>query len=90
VTTTEAQQLASGDEVGRGHYCGIVMQATARSVSIFWETQKMGETPAYSKGSAELRYIVLKRKATQKAAGAQRNGGTNGDSIAPTRWHHLV
>jgi hypothetical protein len=80
MTTTEAQQLASGDEVGQGHYCGIVMRATPKSVSIFWETQKMGETTTYSKGSAELRGIVLKHKAPQKAVGAQRNGGINGDS----------
>ena len=77
MTTTEAQQLASGDEIGKGHYCGIVLQATAKSVAIYWETQKMGETTTYPKGSAELRDIVLKRKAPQKAAGA---GLTNGDA----------
>jgi hypothetical protein len=47
MTTAEAQQLASGDEVGQGHYCGIVMRATPNSVAIFWETQKMGETTTY-------------------------------------------
>ena len=85
MTTFEAQHLASGDEVGQGHYCGIVMQASAKSVSIFWETQKMGETTTYSKSSAELRDIVLKRKAPQKTAGAQRNGASNGDSLRITR-----
>jgi hypothetical protein len=54
MTTTEAQQLAGGDEVGIGHYCGIVMKATPRSVDVFWETQKMGETTTYSKSSAGL------------------------------------
>jgi hypothetical protein len=85
MTTFEAQQLASGDEVGQGHYCGIVMRVTSRSVAIFWETHKMGETTTYSKGSAELRDVVLKRKAPPKAAGAQRNGATNGDSLRPIR-----
>ena len=85
MTTFEAQHLASGDEVGQGHYCGIVIHASARSVEIFWEYHKIGGATAYSRGSAELRDIVLKRKTTQKAAGAQRNGATNGDSLRVTR-----
>jgi hypothetical protein len=91
MTTIEAQLLSNGDEVGHGYYVGIVMQSTPRLVAIYWETQKMGETTAYSKGSAELRDMVLKRKAQrltlstdsvpQKAAAeAQRNGATNGGS----------
>jgi hypothetical protein len=54
MTAIESQQLGSGDEVARGYYIGIVMQATARSVSIFWEYHKMGESTTYSKPSAGL------------------------------------
>jgi hypothetical protein len=54
VVKSSAGVVASGDEVGIGHYCGIVMKATPRSVDVIWETQKMGETTTYSKSSADL------------------------------------
>ena len=72
-----------------GHYCGIVLRATSGSVSIFWETQNPHESTTYSKGSAELRDIVIKRKAPQKAAGDQRNGATNGDTHR-VRWDGIT
>ncbi len=80
MTTTEAQQLASGDEVGRFLYLGIVLRSTPGSVAIFWETHKMGETTTYVRTGAELQAVTLKRKAAQKSADAQRNGATNGDT----------
>jgi|HubBroStandDraft_3_1064219.scaffolds.fasta_scaffold533495_2 hypothetical protein len=39
MTTTQAQQLSSGDEVTRGYHIGIVMRTTPGSVSVFWEHQ---------------------------------------------------
>ena len=81
MTAAEAQELGSGDLVARGYFIGIIMRATSSAVWIYWEYQKpLHETTTYSRGSPELRDVTLKRKAPQKAAGAQRNGATNGDS----------
>jgi hypothetical protein len=83
VTTTQAQLLASGDEVGRGYHIGIVMRTTANSVSIFWEDHKIGETTTYARSGAELRDIDLKRKASRKAAGSTARN-RDGRSFAGT------
>lgn len=91
MTTTEAQSLASGDEVRRGYFIGIVMEATPKSVAIFWEYQKMYETTTYNKGNAELRGIAITRKAPQKTTSdrgrvdlnLERSAGLHARGISP-------
>jgi hypothetical protein len=87
VTTTQALQLSSGDEVGQGYCLGIVMRTTANSVSIFWEDHRIGETTTYARSGAELGNITLRRKASRKAAGStarNRDGRLSaGTSAAP-------